>query len=110
MAGGALGASDLRLLFRHILPNMAAPIVIQVTVTMAYAAILEASLSFLGLGTQPPDPSWGTMLNEARPYLERAPWYALFPGMALSTLLVGLNLVADGVRDVLDPTQSESRR
>jgi peptide/nickel transport system permease protein len=109
MAGGALGASDLRLLFRHILPTMAAPIAIQVTVTMAYAAILEASLSFLGLGTQPPDPSWGTMLNEARPYLERAPWYALFPGMALSTLLVGLNLVADGVRDVLDPTQLRSR-
>jgi peptide/nickel transport system permease protein len=109
MAGGALGASDFRLMFRHILPNMAAPITIQVTVTMAYAAILEASLSFLGLGTQPPDPSWGTMLNEARPYLERAPWYALFPGMALSTLLVGLNLLADGVRDVLDPTQSRSR-
>lgn len=72
---------------------------------MAYAAILEASLSFLGLGTQPPDPSWGTILNEARACLGRAIWYALFPGAALSMLLLGLNFLADGVRDVLDPTQ-----
>jgi peptide/nickel transport system permease protein len=106
-AGEALGASDLRLLFRHILPNIAAPLTIQATITMAYAAILEATLSFLGLGIQPPDPSWGTILNEARPYLETAPWYALFPGMALSMLLVGLNFLADGVRDVLDPTQAK---
>lgn len=107
-ASRAIGASDWRIMFRTILPNTLVPLVVQMTVSMAYAAILEASLSFLGLGTQPPDPSWGTILNEARPYLARAPWYALFPGVALSMFLVGLNCLADGARDVLDPTQSAS--
>lgn len=104
----AIGATDWRIMFRAILPNAAIPLIVQITVSMAYAVILEGSLSFLGVGTQPPDPSWGNMLKEARPYLATAPWYALSPGIALSVLLVGLNCIGDGIRDVLDPTQSAS--
>ncbi len=106
LAARALGASDLQVVFRHISRNAVIPVLIQATVAIAYAAILEASLSFLGLGTQPPHPSWGTMLNEARAYIDRAIWYALFPGAALSMLLLGLNFLADSVRDALDPTQN----
>ncbi len=76
---------------------------------MAYAVLLEAGLGFLGLGTQPPDPSWGSMLNASRAYLRQAPWYAVFPGIALSTLLLGLNFLSDALRDALDPRLTNLR-
>lgn len=98
-----LGASDGRLVGRHILPNVLAPLLVQATIASAQAILLEASLSFLGLGAQPPEPSWGAMLNDARQFLREAPWYGVFPGLALSTLLLGLNLTADAIRDALDP-------
>jgi ABC-type dipeptide/oligopeptide/nickel transport system permease subunit len=98
-----LGASDGRVVARHILPNVLPPLLVQVTIASAQAILLEASLSFLGLGAQPPEPSWGTMLNDARQFLREAPWYGVFPGLALSGLLLGLNLTADAIRDALDP-------
>jgi len=98
-----LGASDPRLVGRHILPNVLPPLLVQATIASAQAILLEASLSFLGLGAQPPQPSWGAMLNDARPFLREAPWYGVFPGLALSALLLGVNLTADAIRDALDP-------
>lgn len=103
-AARAVGAGDLRIVLRHILPNMASPLVVQATVSMAGAVLAEASLSYLGLGVQPPQPSWGRMLQEAQSYFYLSPWPALFPGLALATLVLGLNLVGDGLRDLLDPT------
>lgn len=105
MAARASGLGDLGIVFRHVLPNTLAPLLIQATLAMAYAVLLEAGLSFLGLGAQPPEPSWGSMLNSSRSYLREAPWYGIFPGIALSTLLLGLNFLADAVRDALDPRQ-----
>jgi peptide/nickel transport system permease protein len=102
-AAECLGARDPRLVGRHILPNVLAPLLVQATIASAQAILLEASLSFLGLGAQPPQPSWGAMLNDARQFLREAPWYGVFPGLALSTLLLGLNLTADAIRDALDP-------
>jgi peptide/nickel transport system permease protein len=99
----SLGATAARVVGRHILPNVAGVLLVQMTIAMAQAVLLEASLSFLGLGTQPPDPSWGGMLNDSRAYLREAPWYGLLPGVALSVLLLGLNLTADSLRDFLDP-------
>jgi len=99
----SLGGTRLRIIWRHILPNIVAVLLVQMTITMGQAVLLEASLSFLGLGTQPPDPSWGGMLNDSRAYLRDAPWYGVVPGLALSTLVLGLNLTADLVRDVFDP-------
>jgi peptide/nickel transport system permease protein len=98
-----LGASDARLVGRHIVPNVLPPLLVQVTIASAQAILLEAALSFLGLGAQPPEPSWGAMLNDARQFLRDAPWYGVFPGLALSALLLGLNLTADAIRDALDP-------
>ncbi len=103
-AARAVGAGDLHIVLRHILPNMASPLVVQATVSMAGAVLAEASLSYLGLGVQPPQPSWGRMLQEAQAYFYLSPWPALFPGLALATLVLGLNLVGDGLRDLLDPT------
>jgi len=99
----SLGGTGARIVWRHILPNILGVILVQMTIAMAQAILLEASLSFLGLGTQPPDPSWGGMLNESRAFLREAPWYGIFPGLALSVLLLGLNLTADTFRDLLDP-------
>ena len=99
----SLGASGGRIVGRHILPNVVGVLLVQMTIAMAQAILLEASLSFLGLGTQPPNPSWGGMLNDSRAYLREAPWYGLFPGLALSLLLLGLNLTADSLRDLMDP-------
>lgn len=99
----SLGAPGARIIWRHILPNILGVLLVQITIAMAQAVLLEASLSFLGLGTQPPDPSWGGMLNESRAFLREAPWYGIVPGLALSALLLGLNLTADTVRDLLDP-------
>jgi len=98
-----LGAGSMRIILRHILPNVLAPLIVQVSVGFAFAILIEASLSYLGLGTQPPDPSWGTMLNEGRTYLETAPWMSIFPGLAIMLAVLGFNLMGDGLRDVLDP-------
>jgi peptide/nickel transport system permease protein len=89
---------------RHILPNIAAPIIVQTTLAFSGAVLAEAGLSFLGLGTQPPDPSWGTMLGTGRQYMELAPWVAIFPGLAIAVMVLGLNLLGDALRDALDPS------
>ena len=102
-AAWALGASDLRILVRHILPGCSGPIIISASLGMASAILSEASLSFLGLGAQPPTPSWGSMLAQGRDYLWRAPWLTLYPGLAIFVTILALNLVGDGLRDVLDP-------
>jgi peptide/nickel transport system permease protein len=103
VAAGALGAADRRLLLRHILPNTLPPLFIQVSLTVAAAIIAEASLSFLGLGQQPPAPSWGSMLNAAQRYLSQAPWMALYPGLMIFGIVMALNVLGDGLRDALDP-------
>ncbi len=103
VAAHGLGAAWPRVVFRHILPNVLAPLIVQASVSLAFAILIEASLSYLGLGTQPPDPSWGTMLNEGRTYLETAPWMSIFPGLAIMVAVLGFNLLGDGLRDILDP-------
>jgi peptide/nickel transport system permease protein len=104
-ASRSVGASDLRLLWRHVLPNAAPPIIVQTSVSLAFAVLAEAALSFLGLGTQPPNPSWGLMLAEGRGYIQLAWWLAFFPGMAIVVTVLCFNLLGDGLRDVLDPRQ-----
>ena len=99
----ALGAGDLRVMGRHILPNIVSTIIVQATVAIPTAIIAEAVLSFLGLGVQPPAPSWGTMLNAAQQFLETAPWMAVWPGLAIFLLALAFNLAGDGLRDLLDP-------
>jgi len=99
----ALGAGDARVMARHILPNITSAILVQATVSVPTAIIAEAVLSFLGLGVQPPAPSWGTMLNVAQQFLEQAPWMALWPGVAIFSLALSFNLAGDGLRDALDP-------
>jgi peptide/nickel transport system permease protein len=99
----ALGAGDARILALHILPNTVSPLVVQATVSIPGAIIQEAVLSFLGLGTQPPQPSWGTMLNAAQPFLDSAPWMAVFPGLCIFAVALSFNLAGDGLRDILDP-------
>jgi peptide/nickel transport system permease protein len=102
-AATCIGARDGRIMFRHVLPNTLPPLLVQLSLAMGFAILAEASLSFLGLGTQPPDPSWGSMLNDSRAYLREAPFYGLWPGVALTILLVALNFVSDALRDALDP-------
>ncbi|HXA93936.1 MAG TPA: ABC transporter permease [Candidatus Dormibacteraeota bacterium] len=102
-AARALGCSSRRITVRHILPNMLPPLFIQSSLTVAAAIIAEASLSFLGLGQQPPAPSWGSMLNAAQRYLSQAPWMALYPGLMISLVVIALNILGDGLRDALDP-------
>ncbi|MGY1709208.1 ABC transporter permease [Geodermatophilus sp. SYSU D00758] len=104
-ASRSVGASDWRILTRHILPNAAPPIIVQTSISLAFAVLAEAALSFLGLGTQPPNPSWGLMLAEGRGYIELAWWIAFFPGMAIFLVVLCFNLLGDGLRDVLDPRQ-----
>ena len=99
----AIGAGDLRIMGRHILPNIFSPVLVQATVSIPAAIIAEAILSFLGLGVQPPQPSWGTMLNSAQQFLEQAPWMAWWPGAAIFLLALAFNLAGDGLRDALDP-------
>ena len=99
----ALGAGDARVMGRHVLPNVASAILVQATVSIPAAIIAEAVLSFLGLGVQPPAPSWGTMLNAAQQFLDSAPWMAWWPGLAIFLLTLSFNLAGDGIRDVLDP-------
>jgi peptide/nickel transport system permease protein len=99
----ALGASVARVVSRHVVPNIAAPIIVQTTLSFSTAILSEATLSFLGLGTQPPDPSWGTMLSAGRRFMEVAPWVTVYPGLAIALTVLGLNLVGDALRDALDP-------
>ena len=86
-----------------MLPNVLSPIIVQFTVAISQAIIIESSLSYLGLGTQPPTPSWGTMINEGRTFLDTAPWISVFPGAAIMGAVLAFNLLGDGLRDVLDP-------
>lgn len=102
-AARALGYGQNRIMFTQILPNIVGPILVIATLGVAYAILLEASLSFLGLGVQPPTPSWGGMLSTAREQLFTAPWISIFPGMAIFITVLGLNLLGDGLRDILDP-------
>ena len=102
-AARALGNSPLRIAWRHVLPNILAPVIVQATLAIAAAIIAEASLSFLGLGQQPPAPSWGSMLNTAKNYVDNAPWMAIWPGLAIFFLVLSFNLLGDGLRDALDP-------
>ena len=99
----AIGNPGRRIMLRHILPNVLAPILVQATLAIAAAIIAEATLSFLGLGQQPPAPSWGSMLNTATRFLAQTPWMAIWPGLAIFTLVLSFNLLGDGLRDALDP-------
>jgi peptide/nickel transport system permease protein len=105
-AARAVGNPHYRIVLRHILPNIVPPLLVQATLAAAAAIIAEASLSFLGLGEQPPDPSWGSMLNTAKNFMSQAPWMALWPGAAIFLLVLSLNLFGDGLRDALDPRRS----
>jgi ABC-type dipeptide/oligopeptide/nickel transport system permease subunit len=103
----SLGASDRRIILRHVLPNILPALIVQATIQIAKAIIAEASLSFLGLGLQPPDPSWGSMLNTAKNFMTQAPWMSVFPGCAIFLVVFGFNLLGDGLRDALDPRQED---
>jgi peptide/nickel transport system permease protein len=103
VAARALGGGDRRLLLRHVLPNSLPPLIVQATTSFPVAILAEAALAYLGLGTQPPYPSWGLMLREAQNFLSMNPWFAVFPGSAIALTVLGLNLLGDGLRDLLDP-------
>lgn len=102
-AARATGANDLRITLLHILPNCVAPIIIQATMIFAYSVLAEASLSFLGVGVPPDVPSWGNILEEGRVFIRRAPWMITFPGIAIALCVLALNMLGDGLRDILDP-------
>jgi peptide/nickel transport system permease protein len=102
-AGQSLGLSGPRLIFRHILPNAISVVIIQVTLDVGYAVLATSSLSFIGLGAQPPSPEWGTMMSTARNYFRDAWWYTTFPGVALTLTVLAFNLLGDGLQDALDP-------
>jgi ABC-type dipeptide/oligopeptide/nickel transport system permease subunit len=99
----AMGNSDVFIIFRHILPNCLAPLIVQATISLAYAILAEAALSFLGMGAPPPAPSWGNILSDARNYMLDAPWMTVFPGVAITLSVLGYNLFGDALRDALDP-------
>jgi peptide/nickel transport system permease protein len=103
LAAKVLGAADVRIMVGHVLPNVLAPVIVQASLLVAYAIIVEATLSFLGLGVQPPEPSWGSMLKAAAQYMQVAPWLSFFPGAAIFVTVLGLNLLGDGLRRALDP-------
>ncbi|WP_078408444.1 nickel transporter permease [Priestia abyssalis] len=103
MAAKAIGMSDARILFSHILPNSMTPIIVQGTLAIATAIIEAAALGFLGLGAQPPNPEWGKMLADSKQFLVQAPWTMIFPGLAIMLVVLGFNLMGDGLRDALDP-------
>ncbi|MGJ4997454.1 ABC transporter permease [Bradyrhizobium sp. HKCCYLS3077] len=106
-AARSVGDTDLQIALRHILPNIMPALLVQATLSVAAAIIAEAALSFLGLGQQPPAPSWGSMLNAAQRFLTNAPWMAIWPGLAIFLVVLSLNLLGDGLRDALDPQQEE---
>jgi peptide/nickel transport system permease protein len=103
LAARAMGANDLRIMLREMLPNIVAPVIVMATLMMADAILIEATLSFLGMGAQPPIPSWGSILSSGRSYLRLAPWVTFFPGIAIMLTVFGFNLLGDGLRDALDP-------
>jgi peptide/nickel transport system permease protein len=103
-AARSQGASNWRIIRLHVLPNIMAPVIVQATISVAFAILAEAGLSFLGLGTQPPTPSWGLMIQASRDYLDVAAWTAIVPGVAVALTVLGLNMLGDVLRDVLDPT------
>jgi peptide/nickel transport system permease protein len=105
-AGRSIGASSARLMFRHILPNCISVVIIQLTLDVGYAVLTTSSLSFIGLGAQPPDPEWGTMMSTARNYFRESWWYITFPGVALSLTVFAFNVLGDGLQDALDPRSS----
>lgn len=107
-AARSVGASDLRIIGLHILPNVLTPIIVQTSISLAFAILSEAALSFLGLGAQPPQPSWGRMLAEGRSFFSLAWWMAFFPGMAILLTVLAFNLVGDALRDALDPRQKSA--
>jgi len=102
-AAAALGARTPRILARHVLPNISAALIVQTSLSLSFAILTESALSFLGLGTQPPTPSWGNMLADARRFMVLAPWTAVFPGAAIALIVLGFNVLGDGLRDLLDP-------
>jgi len=102
-AAHALGAGHGRILFRHIFPNILSPIIVETSLSLAFAILAEAALSFFGLGTQPPDPSWGRMLSEGRGYFRQSVWMGIFPGLAIMVTVMAFNFLGDGLRDALDP-------
>lgn len=104
-AAEAIGNSSLRIALRHVLPNVVPALLVQITLSIAAAIIAEAALSFLGLGQQPPAPSWGSMLNAAQRFLVSAPWMALWPGLSIFLIVMSFNLLGDGLRDALDPRE-----
>lgn len=106
-AARVLGSSNWRMVRQHVVPNIMAPMIVLTTVYLSSAILSEAALSFLGLGTQPPEPTWGGMLNIARTYMEISPWMAIFPGLAIAILVLGFNFLGDGLRDILDPRLRE---
>lgn len=109
-ASRALGANNWRIMFTHVLPNCLAPLIVWASIGVADAITIESSLSFLGVGTQPPAASWGYMLSSAKTFIEEAPWIAVFPGVAIVVAILGFNLLGDGLRDVLDPRLKGLRR
>jgi len=109
LAARAAGKGRFRITVEHVLPNIASVLIVQATIQFALAILAEAGLSYLGLGTQPPQPSWGRMLNEAQTFMFMAPRLAIFPGLAIAVAVLGLNLLGDGLRDVLDPKLARSR-
>ena len=109
-AARCVGARDRRIIFRHILPNSVAPIIVAGTLGVGAAIIAESTLSFLGLGIQPPTPSWGNMLNHATTDMGKAPWIAIFPGLFIFLAVVSINFIGDGLRDALDPRHVVHRR
>jgi peptide/nickel transport system permease protein len=109
LAARACGKGPWRITFEHVLPNIASALIVQATIQFAIAILAEAALSYLGLGTQPPQPSWGRMLNEAQAQLWVAPQLAIYPGVAIALSVLGLNLMGDGLRDLLDPRLARQR-
>ncbi|MFN8636447.1 MAG: ABC transporter permease [Chloroflexota bacterium] len=108
--GGQLKAGHVRIMLKHILPNVMAPLIVQVSLSVAVAILAEATLSFLGLGVQPPEPSWGSMVSRGKDYLDLAPWLAFAPGGAILLAVMGFNFVGDAIRDALDPRMSRAAR
>jgi peptide/nickel transport system permease protein len=102
-AGRVVGSTNGRLVRQYVVPNIVAPLIVMISVYLSSAILSEAALSFLGLGTQPPEPAWGGMLNLARTYMEISPWMAIFPGLAIMIVVLGFNFLGDGLRDILDP-------
>lgn len=102
-AARAVGGNDFRIIFHHIFPNTLSPLIVETTLSLAFAILAEAALSFFGLGTQPPDPSWGRMLSEGRAYFRQSIWMGVFPGLAIMLTVMGFNFLGDGLRDALDP-------